>query len=135
MPLLTRRRTLFRQNAAPMMEVGCKMEDFYTLFAREMKRRRVELGDTAERFAEKVAISPRHLRAIESGSRRPGLNLLLRIARALHISLDALLYASPDPPIPEKRNLLCAVLALDEAETHFLWSVVWELQRRRTQSE
>ena len=66
---------------------------------------------------------------------RPGLNLLLRIARALHISLDALLYASPDPPIPEKRNLLCAVLALDEAETHFLWSVVWGLQRRRTQSE
>ena len=104
------------------------MENFCTLFAKQLKRQRLAGCYTAEQFAEKVEISPRHLRAIESGSRKPSLDLILRIASELHFSLDAFLFPSPARLTMEKRNLLYAVLTSSDMRVRILWKVTLGLQ-------
>ena len=104
------------------------MEDFCTLFAKQLKQQRCARCYTAEQFAEKVGISPRHLRAIESGSRKPSLDLMLRIASELHLSLDAFVFPSPERLTAEKRSLMYAVLTSSDMRVRILWKVTLGLQ-------
>ncbi len=49
-------------------------------------------GITQEKLAEMVNITTSHLKHIESGHRKPSVEVLFQIMRILHVSLDALVF-------------------------------------------
>ena len=49
-------------------------------------------GMTQEALAERVNITVSHLKHIESGHRKPSVELLFQLARALELSLDSLIF-------------------------------------------
>lgn len=49
-------------------------------------------GITQERLAELVNITTSHLKHIESGHRRPSIEVLFQLAKILDLSLDALIF-------------------------------------------
>lgn len=53
---------------------------------------RMDCHYTQEQLAEKAGITPTHLKHIESGHRNPSLEVLYRLARILHMSLDDLIF-------------------------------------------
>ena len=70
---------------------------------------RKQRGTTLERLAESTGISVSTLSRLESGGRKPTLELLLPLARAYHVPLDELVGApaTGDPrihPKPVRRN-------------------------------
>lgn len=74
------------------MEQG---EVFYMLdyeqIGKQIKIARIQTGVTQEYLAEKVKISSTHLSNVERGTTKVGLNVIVDISRALHVSLDLLL--------------------------------------------
>lgn len=62
-----------------------------------IRQARLEQRLTHEQVAEKLNISPTHEKHIESGNRKPSLNLLFQIARVLNLSLDDIAFdVEPD---------------------------------------
>ncbi|MEW1569488.1 XRE family transcriptional regulator [Streptomyces sp. NPDC093509] len=61
----------------------------------QLRRHRVRRGVTLTALAAATGISKSTLSRLESGQRRPGLELLLPIVQALHISLDDVVQAAP----------------------------------------
>lgn len=59
-------------------------------FCERVKRRRKELGLTQVQLADRLGISGPSYAAIEAGRREPGLNQILRVARALDTTLPEL---------------------------------------------
>lgn len=55
---------------------------------------RIRQGLTHEQLAERLDITPTHLKHIESEHRRPSLEVLLKIMEYLHFSLDSLVFPS-----------------------------------------
>lgn len=70
-------------------------------------------GMTQERLAELCDITASHLKHIESGHRKPSVELLFRMVQLLDISLDAVLLDKTQP----KRVLYLDGLTDKEAET------------------
>lgn len=57
----------------------------------ELKERREKLGYTQEQVAEKAGISLRAYKMYESGERIPRADVMARIAKVLHTSVERLL--------------------------------------------
>ena len=51
---------------------------------------RRDAGLTQEKLAEKIGVSTVFVSQLESGSRAPGLETLVKLSRTLHVSLDLL---------------------------------------------
>lgn len=64
----------------------------YCSIGQRVKRFRDEKGITQEALAETVDISLSHISRIENGHTKPSLDVLVQIANALCVSVDALLY-------------------------------------------
>lgn len=63
----------------------------YEQIGKQVKIARIQAGVTQEYLAEKVKISTTHLSNVERGTTKVGLNVIVDISKALHISLDILL--------------------------------------------
>jgi len=57
-----------------------------------IKNARLENNLTQERLAEIINITPVHIKQLESGSRKPSIDVLYRLARALNFSIDAIFF-------------------------------------------
>ena len=68
-----------------------KSELNYAVIGRRIQEERLKRRFTQEQLAEAADISKGHLGHIESGATKCGLESLVRIANALHTSVDALL--------------------------------------------
>ena len=74
--------------------VDLKEEDMsidYKSIGRRIKAVRISLDMTQERLAEKVNLSPSHLSNIETGTTKVSLSTIVKLANALHVSVDSLL--------------------------------------------
>ena len=74
--------------------VDLKEEDMsidYKSIGRRIKAARISLDMTQERLAEKVNLSPSHLSNIETGTTKVSLSTIVKLANALHVSVDSLL--------------------------------------------
>lgn len=72
--------------------------DYYTL-GKEIKNYRKRAGITQERLAEMVDCSNTHIGQIENAGTKPSLEMIVKIANALNVTLDQLLnnsYAHPE---------------------------------------
>ena len=67
--------------------------------AQQIKEKRKSYGYTQEQMSEKLEMSYSYYTKIENGYQTPSLNTLVKIASALHISLDKLIYGkTPENP-------------------------------------
>lgn len=62
-------------------------------FGAEIRRRRLSLGLTQEKLAERARLHPTYVGAIERGERNLSLQNIVRLARALRTPPGALLHA------------------------------------------
>jgi transcriptional regulator with XRE-family HTH domain len=108
--------------------------DFYMRLGRKITEERKRKGLTQERLAEGASISPSYLAHIESGSRRPTLDVLRQIATGLGISLTSLL--PEDGPAPlvgssisrERQRLIGALDGLADADVVLISALVGRIR-------
>jgi len=62
-----------------------------TTFGREIKKARASLGMKQKDLQELTGITQKYLSRIETDKADPGLSVVVRIAKALHMSLEPLL--------------------------------------------
>lgn len=72
------------------MGVMPKRDKILTDFGRNVSRLRNDAGLSQDKLAEKADLDRTYLSGIERGVRNPGIKSVLRIARALNVSLDKL---------------------------------------------
>lgn len=69
------------------------MDNVFKKLGNSIKQARLAMGYTQEQCAEIVEITPTHMKHIESGHRKPSIEVLFKLAQELHFSIDALLVA------------------------------------------
>lgn len=72
------------------MGVMPKRDKTLTEFGRNVARFRTKVGFTQDKLAEKADLDRTYLSGIERGVRNPGIKVVIRLARALTVSLDDL---------------------------------------------
>ena len=72
------------------MGVMPKRDKTLTDFGRNVSRLRSDAGLSQDKLAEKADLDRTYLSGIERGVRNPGIKTVIRLARALNVSLDRL---------------------------------------------
>ena len=67
---------------------------------------RKQNGYTQEELAERLEVTPTHIKHIESGRRLPSVEILFRVASELHFSIDKLLSVDTVPKASALDTLL-----------------------------
>lgn len=67
--------------------------DKFEMLSKKIKEARIENGLTQEQLAEMLNISPTHVKYIESGRRKPSIEILFALAQILSLSLDEVVFA------------------------------------------
>lgn len=57
-----------------------------------IQKARINRGISQEKLAEAMDVTPTHIRHIESGHRKPSVELLFALAKYLDISLDSIVF-------------------------------------------
>ena len=60
--------------------------------AAQIKSSRMRMGYSQEQLAEMLDITPTHVKHLESGHRRPSVELLFNLAEVLHFSVDQIIF-------------------------------------------
>lgn len=93
----------------------------------ERKNKRI----TQEELAEMLEVSPTHVKHIESGHRKPSVEILFALAKILNISLDEVVFPKKDTPRDATRGKIERLLDVsDEASLHFILSVLEALREK-----
>lgn len=78
--------------------------------AAEIKLARVQMGLSQEQLAEILDVTPTHVKHLESGHRKPSVELLFALAQTLHFSLDEIVF----PSVSQKEQLRTQIDSLLE---------------------
>ena len=93
----------------------------------ERKNKRI----TQEELAEMLEVSPTHVKHIESGHRKPSVEILFALAKVLNISLDEVVFPKKDTPRDATRGKIERLLDVsDEASLQFILSVLEALREK-----
>ena len=95
--------------------MGGEQMDYYAIGQR-IRRCRKAQGLTQEQLAETVDVSPTHVSHIETGVTKLSLPVLVKIADALKVRLDALLHDAPHDNADSAAEEVMAVLAACDAD-------------------
>ena len=87
----------------------------------ERKNKRI----TQEELAEMLEVSPTHVKHIESGHRKPSIEILFELAKILNISLDEVVFPKNRTPNDATRGKIERLLDVsDESSLQFILSVL-----------
>lgn len=93
----------------------------------ERKNRRI----TQEELAEMRGISPTHVKHMESGHRKPSIEMLFELVKILNISLDEVIFPKNGTSDNATRGKIERLLdILDEASLQFVLSVLEALREK-----
>ena len=93
----------------------------------ERKNKRI----TQEELAEMLEVSPTHVKHIESGHRKPSIEILFELAKILNISLDEVVFPKKETPHDATRGKIGRLLDVsDEASLRFILSVLEALREK-----
>lgn len=70
--------------------------DIYKRLAIAIKQSRNAIGLSQEEFAEKLDVSSTHIKHLESGHRKPSVEILFSISRLTGMSIDRLLFSEDE---------------------------------------
>ena len=86
---------------------------------------------TQEELAEMLEVSPTHVKHIESGHRKPSIEILFEITKILNISLDGVVFSKNESVRTDTRKEVDRLLDVsDEASLHFILSVLEALREK-----
>jgi len=122
-------------SVAPMGEPS-PTDDVLAEVGPRLRRLRERRGVTLTELAAKTGISKSTLSRLESGQRRPSLELLLPLAKTYHLPLDELVGAPPvgDPRVrtrPRTRNGRLVFPLTQQSTGTAVWKVVIPPERER----
>ena len=93
----------------------------------ERKNKRI----TQEELAEMLEVSPTHVKHIESGRRKPSIEILFELAKILNISLDEVVFPKNRTPNDATRGKIERLLDVsDESSLQFILSVLEALREK-----
>lgn len=93
----------------------------------ERKNKRI----TQEELAEMLEVSPTHVKHIESGHRKPSIEILFELAKILNISLDEVVFPKNRTPNDATRGKIERLLDVsDESPLQFILSVLEALREK-----
>ena len=93
----------------------------------ERKNKRI----TQEELAEMLEVSPTHVKHIESGHRKPSIEILFELAKILNISLDEVGFPKNGTPNDATRGKIERLLDVsDESSLQFILSVLEALREK-----
>ena len=82
-------------------------------------------------LAEMLEVSPTHVKHIESGHRKPSIEILFEIAKILNISLDSVVFSKNESAHTDTREKIDRLLDIsDEASLRFILSVLEALREK-----
>lgn len=94
-------------------------------FANQLVAARKERGLTQQTLADRVGVHVTQLRRYEAGSSAPNLDVLVRIAKALNVSIDSLVFEEHDRDPDEDLKLQFeATRHLDPDEREMVKSLI-----------
>lgn len=84
-----------------------------------------------EELAERLDVSPTHIKHIESGHRKPSVELLFEIAKVLNLSLDSIIHPQNTIPCnPVRQHIDWLLDDIDEATLQFILILVEALHAK-----
>ncbi len=100
-------------------------ENQMTALQRAIRQERKSKRITYEELAEMLDISPTHIMHIESGHRKPSIEILFEIARVLNLSLDGVVFPKDITQSDLTRGKIDRLLdSLDEDSLQFVLTVL-----------
>ena len=100
-------------------------ENHMTALQRAIRQERKSKRITYEELAEMLDISPTHIKHIESGHRKPSIEILFEIARVLNLSLDGVVFPKDTTQSDLTRGKIDRLLdSLDEDSLQFVLTVL-----------
>ena len=100
-------------------------ENQMTALQRAIRQERKSKRITYEELAEMLDISPTHIKHIESGHRKPSIEILFEIARVLNLSLDGVVFPKDITQSDLTRGKIDRLLdSLDEDSLPFVLTVL-----------
>lgn len=100
-------------------------ENQMTALQRAIRQERKSKRITYEELAEMLDISPTHIKHIESGHRKPSIEILFEIARVLNLSLDGVVFPKDITQSDLTRGKTDRLLdSLDEDSLQFVLTVL-----------
>lgn len=106
------------------------MELDYAAIGKRVRDARKEKGLSQESLAEIVGLSTSHICHIECGTTKPSLDAVVRIANALHVTVDRLLSDNMEVPYDSFRmDILAELEDLSEQEKAGFLEVVRSVKK------
>ena len=100
-------------------------ENQMTALQNAIRQARKSKRITYEELAEMLDISPTHIKHIESGHRKPSIEILFEIARVLNLSLDGVVFPKDITQSDLTRGKIDRLLdSLDEDSLQFVLTVL-----------
>ena len=108
-----------------------KCEKELALLREAIRNERKDKRITQEELAEMLEVSPTHVKHIESGHRKPSIEILFELAKILNISLDEVVFPKNGTPNDATRGKIERLLDLsDESSLQFILSVLEALREK-----
>ena len=108
-----------------------KCEKELALLREAIRNERKDKRITQEELAEMLEVSPTHIKHIESGHRKPSIEILFEIAKILNISLDSVVFSKNESAHTDTREKIDRLLDIsDEASLRFILSVLEALREK-----
>ena len=108
-----------------------KCEQELALLRKAIRNERKDKRITQEELAEMLEVSPTHIKHIESGHRKPSIEILFEITKILNISLDGVVFSKNESARTDTREKVNRLLDVsDEASLHFILSVLEALREK-----
>ncbi len=109
--------------------MNCEQE--LTALRETIRNERKDKRITQEELAEMLEVSPTHVKHIESGHRKPSIEILFEITKILNISLDGVVFSKNESARTDTRKKVDRLLDVsDEASLHFILSVLEALREK-----
>jgi len=101
----------------------------YKMSGEKMKKRRKEIGLTQEAVAERINLSPSYYSHVENGSRKAGLQTMIKIAACLNVTLDYIMGEDHSDNINVQiEQLMHRAKRLNEKQIDFVITVIDAMQ-------
>lgn len=91
-----------------------KCEKELALLREDIRKGRKNKKITQEELAEKLEVSPTHVKHIESGHRKPSIEILFEIAKILNISLDSVVFSKNESAHTDTREKIDRLLDISD---------------------
>lgn len=96
-----------------------------------IKEARIKNDLSQEYLAELVGITPTHLKHIESEHRKPSIDVLFKLTKILHISLDNLIFDNDNNNSAELHNAEILLKNSEPKEIDLIIDIIKSIQKHR----